>query len=94
MLNISFRFVRAPPVRSGNSLASQDEQGLDSRAVLFHLDNATSSVVFRPDVRRQRELARGLGTDEDEGFAGQFVVQYDVVRDNPGGEVRGRRKEK
>lgn len=28
-----------------------------------------------------------MGTDENEGLAGQFVIQYDVERDPQGGEV-------
>lgn len=81
------QFVKAPPLRSGNSLVGIDEDDLDPRAVLFHFNDATASVVFKPNIKRQKELAHNLGLDEDFGLSGQFVVQYDVVRDDPGGEV-------
>lgn len=81
------RFVKAPPIRSGNSLVQPDEAHLDPRATVFHINNATASVVFKPNIRRQKQLAHNLGTDENFGLSGQFIVQYDVVRDDPGGEV-------
>lgn len=81
------RFVKAPSIRSGNSLILPDSDVLDPRATLFHINNATASVVFKPNIRRQKELAHNLRTNEHLGFSGQFIVQYDVVRDDPGGEV-------
>lgn len=82
------KFVKAPPIRSGNSLVPPDEDDLDPRAVLFHISDTAASVVFKPNVKRQKELAHYLGTNENFGLSGQFIVQYDVVRDDPGGEVR------
>lgn len=81
------RFVRTPSIRSGNEISKLDGQDLDPRAVITNVDEATAAVVFRPSVERQKELALSLGTSEDRGLAGQFVVQYDVARDPNGGEV-------
>lgn len=38
-------------------------------------------------METQKQLAHLLGTNENEGLAGQFIVQYDVERDPQGGEV-------
>lgn len=52
------------------------------------VSNTTATVQFNPDINRQLEFAcAGLGIKEFSGFAGQFVVQYDVERDAQGGEV-------
>ncbi|KAF2887279.1 hypothetical protein ILUMI_18894 [Ignelater luminosus] len=51
------------------------------------INNKTAMVIFRPNIKRQKQLAHVLGTSEDEGLAGQFVVQYDVERDPNGREI-------
>lgn len=61
---------------------------MDSQAIITHIDEATAIISFQPTSERQKELAHGLQTDENEGLAGQFVVQYDVLRDSNGGEVK------
>jgi hypothetical protein len=33
-------------------------------------------------------FAQHLGSEKENGLAGQFVVQYDVERDPAGGEVK------
>lgn len=81
------KFVKAPPIRSGNSLVSPKQNDLDPRAILFHISDTEASVVFKPNIKKQKALAHYLGEDESLGLSGQFVVQYDVVRDDPGGEV-------
>lgn len=81
------RFVKAPSIRSGNEISKYENQELDPRATITHIDNSTASAVFKPTRERQKELAHSLHTDEKQGLAGQFVVQYDVVRDPNGGEA-------
>lgn len=81
------RFVRSPSLRSGNEISKYENQELDPRATITYIDNSTAHVLFKPTIERQKELAHSLGTDEKQGLAGQFVVQYDVVRDPNGGEV-------
>ena len=80
------KFVNAPPIRSGNEI--NDVQGdLDPRAQIHMLNSNAATVSFSPNVERQKELANTLGTDAQEGLAGQFVVQYDVERNSTGGEI-------
>lgn len=45
-------------------------------------------MVFNPNVEKQKQFAHKLGTKEDDGLAGQFIIEYDVERDPQGGEVR------
>ncbi|KAK9736763.1 Vault protein inter-alpha-trypsin domain [Popillia japonica] len=79
-------FVNAPPIRSGNEI--NDIQGdLDPRAQIQMIDANSATVSFSPNVERQKELAKTLGTNIDEGLSGQFVVQYDVERKSGGGEI-------
>ncbi|KAL3280741.1 hypothetical protein HHI36_003976 [Cryptolaemus montrouzieri] len=79
-------FVMAPSLRSGNEISKNDEK-LDPKAEIDHINNSTARVTFKPDIERQKELAKNLGTKEGDGLAGQFVVQYDVERDPEGGEI-------
>ncbi|CAG9833507.1 unnamed protein product [Diabrotica balteata] len=52
------------------------------------VDNSSAVIIFEPNVERQMEFAcSGLGNTEYNGFAGQFIVNYDVNRTNEGGEV-------
>lgn len=44
-------------------------------------------VVFNPSKKRQKQLGKYLGMDEEEGFNGQLVITYDIKRDSSGGEV-------
>lgn len=81
------RFVKAPPIRSGNEISKYENHALDPKVTITHIDDATAQVLFEPSSERQKELAHKLGTNEKEGLAGQFVVQYDVARDPNGGEV-------
>lgn len=60
---------------------------MDPRADLKIIDAKTAIVRFSPTLERQKQLAHLLGTNEDDGLAGQFVVQYDVERDPNGGQV-------
>lgn len=80
------KFVTAPPIRSGNEI--NDINGdLDPRAQIHMLDTNSAIINFSPNLERQKELAKTLGTNIDEGLSGQFVVQYDVERSPNGGEV-------
>ncbi|KAF2885858.1 hypothetical protein ILUMI_20315 [Ignelater luminosus] len=78
--------LKALPLRSGNEIGD-DKGDLDPRADLAIINDKTAVVKFSPNIERQKQLAHVLGTNEDEGLAGQFVVQYDVERDPNGGEV-------
>ncbi|KAF2895409.1 hypothetical protein ILUMI_10766 [Ignelater luminosus] len=78
--------LKAPPLRSGNEIGNENAD-LDPRADLKIIDDKTAIVRFNPNLERQKQLAHLLGTNEDDGLAGQFVVQYDVERDPNGGEV-------
>lgn len=80
------KFVKSPPLRSGNEIAKNDEK-LESLADINIINSTSATVKFSPDLERQKQLANGLGTKEENGLAGQFVVQYDVERDPQGGEV-------
>lgn len=81
------KFVKAPPLRTGNEIGKKDDDNLDPQADIVTV-NATSAIVtFKPTVERQKQLASALGTDVENGLNGQFVVQYDVERDPHGGEV-------
>lgn len=79
-------FVKAPSLRSGNEVAKNDEK-LDPKAVIEHFNKTAAKVTFKPDIERQKELAKNMGGKEGNGLAGQFVVQYDVERDPQGGEI-------
>lgn len=84
--------LKAPPLRSGNEIGSNDKTELDPRAVITVVNDTSVIVRFDPDVERQKQFANALQTKEDEGLSGQFVVQYDVERDPTGGEVGNSKK--
>lgn len=78
-------FVRTPSLRSGNEI-EQDKENLDPSADI-EIDTSTAAVKFSPDANQQKQFAKELGKKENEGLAGQFIVQYDVQRDLNGGEA-------
>ncbi|XP_018562167.1 inter-alpha-trypsin inhibitor heavy chain H3-like isoform X2 [Anoplophora glabripennis] len=79
-------FVRTPHLRSGNNALTQDNSQLDTYATV-KVSNTSATITFEPDLQRQLQfVCAGLGSREYEGFAGQFVVQYDIERDDQGGE--------
>ncbi|KAF5307804.1 hypothetical protein FQR65_LT06676 [Abscondita terminalis] len=77
--------LKAPPLRSGNEI-DPDKTELDPRADIEIFNETAATVKFSPNLERQKELAHLFGTKEDDGLAGQFVVQYDVERDHNGGK--------
>ncbi|XP_017771114.1 PREDICTED: inter-alpha-trypsin inhibitor heavy chain H4-like [Nicrophorus vespilloides] len=79
-------FVRAPQIRTGNVILKDNDE-LDPRAQIERPKAEQAVIKFKPDFEKQKRIAHGLGTEEDDGFAGQFVVQYDVERDPQGGEI-------
>lgn len=81
------RFVKVPSLRSGNEILKYEKKDLDSQATVNRVDETTAHILFKSTPERQKELAHNLGTEENQGLAGQFVVQYDVVREPNGGEV-------
>lgn len=78
--------IKTPPLRSGNEIIKENPK-LDPKATIEHPTPETARVTFKPDYNQQKEIAQGLGKEENEGIGGQFVVQYDVERDPQGGEV-------
>ncbi|KAK4880135.1 hypothetical protein RN001_008281 [Aquatica leii] len=78
--------VKVPPIRTGNEVQSGIND-LDPRAVLDIVNDTSAVIKFTPSEERQKALAHSLGMKEEEGLAGQFVVEYDVERDPIGGEV-------
>ncbi|KAF2899117.1 hypothetical protein ILUMI_07056 [Ignelater luminosus] len=78
--------LKVPPLRSGNEIG-KDTPDLDPRADIETINDKTAIVRFIPNVERQKQFAHLLGTKENEGLAGQFIVQYDVERDAHGGEI-------
>ncbi|XP_071053220.1 inter-alpha-trypsin inhibitor heavy chain H4-like [Onthophagus taurus] len=84
--SVPLRMVRAPPIRSGNNLI-QSQQDLDPRAKIQRINRNSARINFKPDIHRQKELAKFMNHFEETGLSGQFVVQYDVERNQNGGEV-------
>ncbi|KAJ8955624.1 hypothetical protein NQ318_001454, partial [Aromia moschata] len=80
------KFVKTPSVRSGNEIPKIDDK-LDPHADIKMVNKTSAVVRFSPDIKRQKQLASSLGGNETNGFAGQFIVQYEVERDPHGGEV-------
>ncbi|KAB0797976.1 hypothetical protein PPYR_08969 [Photinus pyralis] len=78
--------LKAPPLRTGNKIGT-DKVELDPRADITIVNDTSAIVTFTPNVERQKQFAHLLGTKEENGLSGQFVVQYDVERDPTGGEV-------
>ncbi|XP_017779412.1 PREDICTED: inter-alpha-trypsin inhibitor heavy chain H3-like isoform X2 [Nicrophorus vespilloides] len=79
-------FVKAPQIRSGNEILKENDE-LDPRAQIDTPKPEQAVIKFKPDYEKQKRIAHGLGTKEDEGLSGQFIVQYDVERDQEGGEI-------
>ncbi|KAK4880739.1 hypothetical protein RN001_008885 [Aquatica leii] len=77
--------LKVLPLRSGNEIGT-DKVDLEPQAVIT-FNNSTAIVKFHPSVERQKQLAEAFGSKEENGLAGQFIVQYDVERDPYGGEV-------
>ncbi|XP_049822945.1 inter-alpha-trypsin inhibitor heavy chain H4-like isoform X1 [Aethina tumida] len=81
------KFVRTPALRTGNEIDKNKKDSLETNADIKLIGNNSALVHFSPDIVRQKEYAKELGTNENNGLAGQFVVQYDVERDPQGGEI-------
>ncbi|CAG9823746.1 unnamed protein product [Phaedon cochleariae] len=88
MINESrpLRFVKTPPLRSGNEISKNDDK-LDPSSDIKIINSTSAIVKFSPGPERQKQFGIDLRAKENEGLAGQFVVQYDVERDSRGGEV-------
>lgn len=82
----ALKFVGTPSLRTGNEVAKEDEK-LNPNAHIENINQTAATVTFSPNIEKQKEYATSLGTKENDGFAGQFIVEYDVVRDPTGGEV-------
>ncbi|XP_044751424.1 inter-alpha-trypsin inhibitor heavy chain H4-like [Coccinella septempunctata] len=82
----SLTSVTTPSIRSGNELSKTNEI-IDPKAEIERIGNNAARIIFKPDIIKQKELAKEIGTEEENGFAGQFIVQYDVERDPHGGEL-------
>lgn len=78
--------LKAPPLRSGNEIGT-DKDELKPNVEIQIVNDTSAIISFKPSLKDQETYANLLGTDKAEGFAGQFVVQYDVERDPQGGEV-------
>lgn len=80
--------VTTPLLRPSNGKL-QNNPSLDPHAKIT-VNGTNARVTFSPDINRQMEFAcAGLGDTEYDGFAGQFVVLYELERDAQGGEVGG-----
>ncbi|XP_068904451.1 inter-alpha-trypsin inhibitor heavy chain H4-like isoform X4 [Tenebrio molitor] len=79
-------FVKTPSLRTGNEIRKNDDK-LDPSAKIKTINSTSAVVKFNPDVSEQKMFAQHLGSEKENGLAGQFVVQYDVERDPAGGEV-------
>ncbi|VEN45432.1 unnamed protein product [Callosobruchus maculatus] len=81
------KFVETPALRSGNEISTKENENLLPNANINRVNETSAIVTFKPDIEKQKEYAKELGTDKDGGLAGQFIVQYEVERDPSGGEV-------
>lgn len=80
------KFVKVPYLRSGNEVV-KDSPDLDPEAGVTSVNENGSAINFKPSISKQKSLSRSLHGKEGIGLVGQFVVQYDVVRDPQGGEI-------
>ncbi|CAG9823745.1 unnamed protein product [Phaedon cochleariae] len=80
------RFVKTPVLRSGNEISKNDDK-LDPSSDIEIINSTSAIVRFIPTPDQQKQFGIDLGMKENEGLAGQFIVQYDVERDPRGGEV-------
>uniref|UniRef100_A0A6P7FE66 Inter-alpha-trypsin inhibitor heavy chain H5-like isoform X1 n=1 Tax=Diabrotica virgifera virgifera TaxID=50390 RepID=A0A6P7FE66_DIAVI len=79
--------LKTPYLQAGSGSMDLGQTKIDPDARV-HIEKSTARVIFEPDVERQMEFAcSGLGNTEYNGFAGQFIVNYDVNRTNEAGEV-------
>lgn len=81
------KFVKTPSLRSGNEVNPKMEPYLVPLSDINIINSNSSTVKFNVDVKQQRKFSTYLGIPIAQGFAGQFVVQYDVERDPKDGEV-------
>lgn len=79
------RFVKTPPIRSGNEITEDIEENAPQTTV--EVDNSKAVIQFKPDRETQKQIAKALKKPEHVGIAGQFVIQYDVDMTEAGGEV-------
>lgn len=79
--------MNTPALKTGNEIAKEDKN-LIPNARIDIVNKTFAVVVFSPNIEDQKKYAISLGTKESDGFAGQFIVEYDVERDPQGGEVR------
>jgi hypothetical protein len=59
---------------------------VNEEAVVEWVSGHQVHVKFAPTLESQRRLGAAAGS-EDKGLGGQFIVRYDVQRDNSAGEV-------
>ncbi|CAH1141995.1 unnamed protein product [Phyllotreta striolata] len=79
--------LSTPYLASGSNALLQLNSDLDPHARIKRSNNS-AYILFEPDITRQLNFAcAGLGNTEYNGFAGQFIVEYDVDRSNEGGET-------
>lgn len=77
--------MKIPPIRSGNEICeNKDEKPAQT---VVKIEDSKASLKFNPDRVTQKEIAKALGKQENDGISGQFVVQYDVDMNKEGGEV-------
>lgn len=81
------KFVRTPSLRTGNEIVKEDEK-LNPNAQIDQINKTSAVVVFNPNSEKQKQYALSLGTKDEDGLSGQFIVEYDVERDPQGGEVK------
>ncbi|XP_072393278.1 inter-alpha-trypsin inhibitor heavy chain H4-like [Diabrotica undecimpunctata] len=79
--------LKTPYLQAGSGSMDLGQMTIDPNARVS-IDNSSAVIIFEPNVERQMEFAcSGLGNTEYNGFAGQFIVNYDVNRTNEGGDV-------
>ncbi|KAF7273394.1 hypothetical protein GWI33_013896, partial [Rhynchophorus ferrugineus] len=85
---VPIKFVKVPNMRSGNGYLKEDSN-LDPEASITVLSRSGAEIEFKPDIEKQKSLSKYLSTDEGVmgGLIGQFIVQYDLAKDEEGGEV-------
>ncbi|CAG9833510.1 unnamed protein product [Diabrotica balteata] len=85
--NQPLAFVNTPYLQAGSSSMDLAQTKIDPDARVYKKNNS-ALIIFEPNIERQMEFAcNGLGNTEYDGFAGQFIVNYDVNRTNEGGEI-------
>uniref|UniRef100_A0A6P7FF05 Inter-alpha-trypsin inhibitor heavy chain H3-like n=1 Tax=Diabrotica virgifera virgifera TaxID=50390 RepID=A0A6P7FF05_DIAVI len=85
--NQPLAFVNTPYLQAGSSSMDLAQTTIDPDALVYKKINS-ALIIFEPNIERQVKFAcSGLGNTEYNGFAGQFIVSYDINRTNEGGEV-------